>query len=162
VHVQDTDEVVERTAVDRVAGVLRLRHPREAFRGRQVDWDRVHFGSRHHHLAHLFICKVEDLVEHLLFRLLDHTRLLGLRDEKSDVLLCLDRDSGRRWCDPQGPGQEPGDGAEEPDNGAERKREQLEGERHSQRNPLASGECDRLRHELADGDVHEGEQGERE
>ena len=51
---------------------------------RQVDREGHDLGPRDHRVVHLLVGEVEDLVEHLLLRLLD---VLGLRHDQADVLL---------------------------------------------------------------------------
>ena len=74
-HVQDADDVVERLAVDRVAGERRVDDGREAFLGREFDREGDDLGPRHHHVRDLLVREVEDLVEHLLLLALELARL---------------------------------------------------------------------------------------
>ena len=85
--------------VRRVARVRRVDHRGEALLRRQVDGDRDDLGPRDHHLVHLLAREVEDLVQHLLLRLLEHACVLGLADGVEDVLARVAVDAGRRGLD---------------------------------------------------------------
>ena len=161
--VQHADDVVERLAVDGVPGVRRFEHRLQRLLGRQVDGDRDHLGPRHHHVRDLLVAEVEDLVEHLLLRVLDlalvgrareqHAELgLGVRLHArfradagraarriASVELCSSQISGRsvRKNRRTGPGDE-------------------------QRHTLRVVERDPLGHELADHDVQVRDDQQRE
>ena len=98
--VEDADDVVERAAVDRVARVRRVDDGRKRLLRRQLDGEGDDLGPRDHHVVRLLVGEVEDLVEHLLLRLLD---LLGLRDDQPDVLLRVHGHPGRGRLDAEEP-----------------------------------------------------------
>ncbi len=77
--VEDPDDLVEGAPEGRIPGVRRVDHRGETFLGRQVDRHGDHLGPRDHDVMDLLVGEVEDLVEHLLLRLLDHSGVLGLR-----------------------------------------------------------------------------------
>ena len=91
--VEDADDVVERAAVDGIAGVRGVDHRRKRLLRGELDGEGDDLGPRDHDVVGLLVGEVEDLVEHLLLRLLD---LLGLRDDQADVLLRVHRHPGGR------------------------------------------------------------------
>jgi hypothetical protein len=70
-HVEHADDVVERLAIHRVAGVRGVEHGRERLLGRQLRRDRDDLGARHHHVGDVLVAEHEDLVDHLLLLVLD-------------------------------------------------------------------------------------------
>ena len=54
----------------------------------------------------LLVREVEDLVEHLLFFLVDDARVLGRRDHHPDLRLVRDHDACGRRVDPEDAGEE--------------------------------------------------------
>ena len=146
-------------SVDRVARVGRVDHRRERLGRRKLDGEGHDLGPRDHHVVGLLVGEVEDLVEHLLLRLLD---LLGLRHDQADVLLRVHRHPGRRRLD----AEEPRDPVRRPlQHPHERIRDPPQPvERHGKPEGQALGalERDRLRHELAEHDAQVGQDQERD
>ena len=152
-HVEDADDLVERVAVDGIARVRRLEHRSERLLGGHVGLDRDHLRPRDHHLVHLLVGEVEDLVEHLALPVLD---LAGLaRDVQQHLQLGLGVHlvlrARRLKADPAQHGGR--HVLEKPDERREEHEEAPHGRRDGQRGPLRVAERDALRHELADHDV---------
>ena len=85
-HVQDADDLVERVPVHGVARVRRVDDGRERLLRRHVGGDRHDVRPGHDHCGDLLRREVEDLVEHLLLRLLQLAHVLGRGDAVPDVL----------------------------------------------------------------------------
>ena len=157
--VEDPDDVVERAAVDRVARVRGVDDGRERLLRRQLDGQRDDLGPRDHHVVRLLVGEVEDLVEHLLLRLLD---LLGLRDDQADVLLRVHRHPGRRRLDAEEPRDAVRRSLQDPDERVGDPAQPVERHGEPERQPLGPLERDRLRHELAEDDAQVRQDQERE
>ena len=156
---EDADDVVERAAVDRVARVRGVDHGGERLLRRKLDGERHDLGPRDHHVVRLLVREVEDLVEHLLLRLLD---LLGLRHDQADVLLRVHRHPGGRRLDAEEPRDAVRRLLQDPDERIGDPSQPVE--RHGEPDGQALGplERDRLRHELAEHHAQVGQDQERE
>ena len=102
-HVEDADDVVERAAIDGVAGEGRVDDCTKSLVGWDVDGDPDDLGTRNHHRGDLLRGEVEDLVEHLLLGLLELADVLGRRDRVADVLARVRDHPGRGRLDAQQP-----------------------------------------------------------
>ena len=156
-NVEDPDDLVERLAKDRVARVGRLEHGAQRLLGRHLDRDADHLGARHHHVRRLLVGEVEDLVEHLALALLDLAALrrhleqhlqLGLRVHLAVRVVGIDPD--QPLCSLAG-------ALEHPDQGGRDEEERPHRHRDAERDPLRIAEREALGDELADDDVHEGD-----
>jgi hypothetical protein len=97
-HVQDADDVVERVPVHGIAREGRVHDGSQRLLRGHLRGDRDDIGPRDHHGRDLLRREVEDLVEHLLLRLLELADVLGGRDGMPDVLTGVRDHSGRRGC----------------------------------------------------------------
>ena len=156
-HVQDPGDLVERLAVDRVAGVGRLEQRRERLLRRHRDRDRDDLRPRHHHLVDFLVREVEDLVEHLLLGRRDHARVLGAGDDVADVLLGVGELARRRRRDAEEPRDRVRGDLQEPGERLDDLLQDLERNRDRLRDRLGPLQRERLRHELAERDAEVGE-----
>ena len=85
--VEDADDVVGRTLVDRDPRVAHLRDALEHLAGSGIDVDPDDVGPRDHDLAHRFLREAEDRRDHPLLALLEHALGLPGLDEGLDLLL---------------------------------------------------------------------------
>ena len=162
-HVQDADDVVERAAVDRVARVRRLDHRGQRFLRRQVDRERDHLGPRHHHGRDLLVGEVEDLVEHLLLLLLDLPLLGRAREQHLQLGLGVDLHLAAGRLEPERrAGSTSLERCSTQISGLKTTKKPRTGVETASATPLRVAEGDALRHELADHDVQEGDDQERE
>ena len=151
--VQDADDVVQRVAIDGVARVRRLEHRLQRLLRRQRDRDRHHLGAGHHHVGDFLVGEVEDLVEHLLFLVLDLSLLRRRAEEHAQLGLGVRLVLGARWLEAERAQDQRGRFLEHPDQRPEDEKEPVDGRRQRERGALGMAERDPLRHELADHDV---------
>ena len=157
-HVQHSDDVVERLAVDRVAGVGRLEHCGEGLLGRQLRGDRDDLRSRHHHVGDVLVAEDEDLVDHLLFLVLDLALLARAREQHAELRLGERLALGARRLEPEQVEDAVGRLAQHPDERREEREEDPHRRRDPERGALRMAERDALRDELAEHDVEERQQ----
>ena len=145
----NTDEVVQGLAINRIARVGRVERLLDRLVGREVDLQCDNVGSRDHHLTCLGLGKIEDLVEQLAFFGFEHALFVRGRDQQLEFFLRMDEAhlGGRLethqadQCLAQ-PAQHPDKRPEEPHKDGHR---QHDGERYG----LGARERQRLRHDLA-------------
>jgi hypothetical protein len=157
--VEDADDVVQRVAVHGVARVGRVDHRRERLLGRKLDREGDHLGPRHHHVVGFLVGEVEDLVEHLLLRLLD---LLRLRDDQADVLFRVHGQAGGRGLDAEQARNGVGRLLEHPHQRIRDPAQPVERDGEPDGHALRPLQRDRLRHQLAEDDAQVGQDEERE
>ena len=81
------DDVVELAAIDGQARVASAPDTIDDLAHRRVRPHRRHFRARHHHLGRGELGEVEHAVQHLLFFLFEHARLLARSHEHLQLFL---------------------------------------------------------------------------
>ena len=161
-HVEDADHVVERVPEDRVPRERRIDHGREGFLGRHVRRDGDDVRARHHDRGDLLRGEVEDLVEHLLLRLLELADVFGGGDAVADVLARVGDHPRGRGSHAQQSQNDVRRHLKRPDDRVRDPREQVErdGERHCEHLGFLQGNG--LGDELAEHDGQVGQDRERD
>src|SRR5574337_2231915 len=98
--VQDSADVVETLAVDRVTGIASLDDELERLFPRCFQLDRINLRARNHDLLNRSLRELEDTVDQLLLRLVEDPLLLPLLNHQLDLLLA------DKPCRPLGGGTE--------------------------------------------------------
>ena len=149
-NVEDPEDLVERSSIHGVTRERRVDDRPEGLLGRHFDGDRHHVGSRHHHGGDLLRGEVEDLVEHLLLRLLELTDVLGRGDRVTNVLTRVREHPGGCRVDPKHTEYRVRRHLQQPHDRVRDAAEEVEwdGEHDGERLRLLQGRC--LRHELAE------------
>ena len=159
-HVEDPDDVVERAAVHGIAREGGIHDGAQRLLGRHVDRDADDLGSWNHDRRDFLGREVEDLVEHLLLRLVQLAHVLGSGDRVPNVLTRVRDHPGRRRPDAQKPKHGIGRDLEHPDDRMQEAAEVVERNREHNSERLGLLERHRLRHQLAEHDREVGEERE--
>ena len=132
--------------------------PRAAARSRA----RRTSGRGDHHVGDLLVGEVEDLVDHLLLAALDLALLRRAREQHPQLGLRVGLVLGARRLLAERAQHELGRALQQPDQRPKHEEEAAHRRRDGERRPLGMAERDPLRHELADHDVEEGDDQQRE
>jgi hypothetical protein len=121
------ENVVERVAVDGVAGVRRVEHRLQRLLRRQRHGQGHDVRPRHHHVRRVLVAEDEDLVDHLLLFLLDRALCGRPRDEHAQLGLGEDVALGAGRVDADHAEDRVRRRAERPDERVEQRDERADG-----------------------------------
>ena len=159
--VDQSDDVVEVALAQREAGVAGAPRDLQVLfhraRGREVD----HVGARHHDLARGAVRELEDVGEQLALLLGQLALLLGV-EQAPDLLLAVAQLAFGDRLDAEDAQDRVGGVVEHPDHRVRHLVEHVERERHPQRRRLRLADRERLRRQLAEDDVEDGDDRERD
>ena len=164
-HVLDVNEaenVVFRTAINRQPRTLRGGEGAHHFIERSFDGEHMHVGPWHHDLAHLHLAQLNGAEDEFFFARRKETPLASLLDLNFQLLRGVGHGVALRRADAQGAHHVTGRAVEKIDDRPKSAQKAVERTRDEERNPFGAGQADGLGHQFAEHHVKHGQQRERE
>jgi hypothetical protein len=160
--VDDTDEMVGISRVDREASVPAVGGMTEDVWQGCVVRDRHHLRAGDHHVTHGEVGKDKGAVDDGVRGRIDQSRLAAGVDHQHQLLRRLHALMTARRLDPEEAHDAVADAVEEDDDRTKGQIEEVDGTRHAQRGRLRPLQGQALRGQLAEDDVQDGDDGEGE